>query len=178
MSRHVANLTNFSILRVLLSILSLAVRGFVTFIRTYYTPYSSFVYRTVFHWVPEVVAPLTQCWRAIFNVCRTATAFVWFRNSWCLIARKRIVSFSLHFQHNSYSAIVLQLQILHNLQINLNFRLPESLYIGSTSDMNLVYSWYVIQDSYLATFKGPFKCSNPGSLKVNTCSVVLQWYVS
>ena len=48
----------------------------------------------------------------------------------------------------------------------LTFRLPESLYIGSTSDMNFVYSWFVIQDSNLATFKGPFKGSNPGSLKV------------
>ena len=41
---------------------------------------------------------LTQCWRAIFNrVCRTATAFAWFRNSWCLIARKRIVPSFLKF---------------------------------------------------------------------------------
>ena len=50
----------------------------------------------------------------------------------------------------------------------LTFRLPDSLYIGSTSDMNFVYSLYVIQDSNLATFKGPFKGSNPGSLKVNS----------
>ena len=56
---------------------------------------------------------------------------------------------------------------LYKYMLLLTFRLPESLCIGSTPDMNFVYSWYVIEDSNLATFKGPFKGSNPGSLKVN-----------
>ena len=45
----------------------------------------------------------------------------------------------------------------------LTFRLPESLYIDAPSDMNFVYSWYMIRDTNLATFKGRFEGSNPGS---------------
>ena len=60
----------------------------------------------------------------------------------------------------------------------LTFRLPESLYIDAPSDMNFVYSWYMIRDTNFAT-KGRFEGSNPGSLKVqrnlSPCNTVNSW---
>ena len=39
--------------------------------------------------------------------------------------------------------------------------------------MNFVYSWYMIRDTNLVTFKGRFEGSNPGSLKVKNLGLTL-----